>query len=144
MGQPITVVEKRSSNPSILRMETNRPLSGLGHERYTEAPPEYLDRPVDEAARRLFAHGGVSAVHINGSVITVTLSGGSTGEGLADIVRGLFLHYGPTPDEAPATDEAPAEDAPAAAEAPAADEAPAEPAEEAPAEPAEAPSGDES
>ncbi|HLT17699.1 MAG TPA: hypothetical protein VK007_13440 [Acidimicrobiales bacterium] len=107
MGQPITVVEKRSSNPAILRFETNRPLSGLDHERYTEPPSELLDRPVDELARRLFAHGGVEAVHINGAVVTVTLQGGHTGEGLADIIRGLFLHYPPSPDDgvAPPTDE---------------------------------------
>jgi hypothetical protein len=94
MGQPITVVEKPSSNPALLRFETNRPLSGMGHERYTEPPSPLLQRPVDELARRLFAHGGIEAVHINGSVVTVTLGRGETGAGLADIVRGLFLHYG--------------------------------------------------
>jgi hypothetical protein len=95
MGQPITVVEKRSTaNPAVLRFETNRPLSGMGHERYTEPPGELLQRPVDELARRLFAHGGVQSVHINGSVVTVTLGGGRTGDGLADVVRGLFRHYG--------------------------------------------------
>lgn len=99
MGQPITVVEKPSSNPSIIRFETNRPLSGLDHERYTEPPSELLDRPVDELARRLFAKGGISAVHINSSIVTVTLAGGSRGEGLADVIRGLFLHYPPSPAE---------------------------------------------
>ena len=82
MGQPITVVEKPSSNPAVLRFETNRPLSGMGHERYTEPPWELLDKTGDELARRLFAAGGVEAVHINGSVVTVTLAGGRTGEGL--------------------------------------------------------------
>lgn len=107
MGQPITVVEKPSSNPSIVRFETNRPLSGLDHERYTEPPSELLDRPVDELARRLFAKGGISAVHINSSIVTVTLSGGSRGEGLADVIRGLFLHYPPNAAESvtPPTDE---------------------------------------
>ena len=93
MGQPITVVEKPSSNPAVLRLETNRPLSGMGHDRYTQPPPEILDRPVDELARRLFAQGGVESVHINGNVVTVTLAGGRRGEGLADVVRGLFRHY---------------------------------------------------
>ncbi len=101
MGQPITVVEKPSSNPAVLRLETNRPLSGMGHERYTAPPPELLDRPVDELARRLFAHGGVESVHVNGNVVTVTLAGGRRGEGLADVVRGLFRHYGDEPVEAP-------------------------------------------
>src|SRR3546814_3066386 len=67
MGQPITVLEKPSSNPAILRFETNRPLSGMGHEPYNEPPSELLVRPVDELARRLFAAGGVERVHINGS-----------------------------------------------------------------------------
>jgi len=95
MGQPITVRETKSTaNPAVLRFETNRPLSGMGHERYEGPPSELLQRPVDELARRLFAAGGVEKVHINGSVVTVTLAGGQTGEGLGDVVRHLFLHYG--------------------------------------------------
>jgi len=95
MGQPITVIEKPSSNPAVLRFETNRPLSGTGHERYSEPPSDLLIKTSDELARRLFAAGGVEQVHINGSVVTVTLAGGQTGAGLADVVRSLFLHYGP-------------------------------------------------
>jgi hypothetical protein len=103
MGQPITVIEKPSSNPAVVRFETNRPLSGMGHERYSEPPSELLRRPVDELARRLFAAGGVERVHINGSVVTVTLGGGSTGAGLGDIVRNLFIHYGPQAEVAAVT-----------------------------------------
>jgi hypothetical protein len=103
MGQPITVLETKSAtNPAVRRFETNRPLSGMGHERYEGPPSELLQRPVDELARRLFAAGGVERIHINGSVVTVTLGGGQTGDGLGDIVRELFLHYGDTP-EAPLT-----------------------------------------
>jgi hypothetical protein len=94
MGQPITVVEKPSSNPAVMRFETNRPLSGMGHERYVAPPDPLLRRPVDELARRLFAHGGVTAVHINGAMVTVSLAPGSRGDGMADVVRSLFLHYG--------------------------------------------------
>ena len=134
MGQPITVIEKHSTaNPAILRLETNRPLSGMGHEHYDMAPEELLQRPVDELARRLFAAGGVERVHINSNVVTVTLGGGHRGEGLGDIARELFLHYGDTAtdtvavplddaDAAPETLADPA-DAPAAVEA--ADDAPA-------------------
>ena len=112
MGQPITVVEKPSSNPAVLRFETNRPLSGMGHERYTSAPSELRHKTADELARRLFAAGGIETVHINGSVVTVGLGRGQTGAGLGDVIRGLFLHYGATPDAAvdggvnPPTDEA--------------------------------------
>jgi hypothetical protein len=128
MGQPITVLETKStSNPAILRFETNRPLTGMGHERYEAPPSELRQRPVDELARRLFAEGGVEKIHINGSVVTVTVSGGQTGEGLGDVIRHLFLHYGETPIvpmEAPASDAdtspeslADPADAPAAQEA---------------------------
>ncbi len=133
MGQPITVVEKQSSNPAILRLETNRPLSGMGHERYSEPPPEILDRPVDELARRLFAHGGVESVHINGSVVTVTLAGGRRGEGLADVVRSLFRHYSddapvapPPADEGSTTPEATADPGDTASAQEAEEPAPAE------------------
>jgi hypothetical protein len=135
MGQPITVVEKPSTaNPAILRLETNRPLSGMGHDRYDAPPGELRVRPVDELARRLFAAGGVEGVHINGSVVTVTLGGGHTGAGLADIVRGLFLHYGDAPAPAPSSEplseadaapEALADPAEAPAAEAAADDAPA-------------------
>jgi hypothetical protein len=142
MGQPITVVEKPSgANPAILRLETNRPLSGMGHERYHAPPSELLQRPVDELARRLFAAGGVEGVHINGSVVTVTLGGGPTGAGLADVVRELFLHHSATPTdviaaplaEADATPESLADpaDAPAAQEAADAAPAPDRPADDA-------------
>lgn len=104
MGQPITVLETKSAtNPAVLRFETNRPLSGMGHERYESPPSELLQRPVDELARRLFAAGGVEKVHVNGSVVTVTIGGGQTGEGLGDVIRQLFLHYG---GESPASPEA--------------------------------------
>jgi len=106
MGQPITVIETQSTtNPAIVRFATNRPLSGMGHDRYEAAPGPLRQRPVDELARRLFAAGGVEKIHINGSVVTVTLVGGQTGAGLGDVVRDLFLHYGdasPIPTEVPA------------------------------------------
>ncbi|MDP1819750.1 MAG: NifU N-terminal domain-containing protein [Acidimicrobiales bacterium] len=126
MGQPITVVEKPSSNPAVIRFETNRPLTGMGHERYSEPPSALLDKTVDELARRLFAAGGVEAVHVNGSVVTVSLERGRSGAGLGDVVRQLFLHYGdqPAPVE-PAAAGTPVE--PAAAGTPVAPEAPAEP-----------------
>jgi hypothetical protein len=134
MGQPITVVATPSSvNRAVLRLETNRPLSGMGHERYLEPPGELRQRPVDELARRLFDAGGVQAVHINGSVVTVTLMGGENGEGLADVVRELFLHYGDTPTEtmaeplsdADATPEALADTGDAPSAQASADDAPA-------------------
>jgi len=102
MGQPITVVEKRSSRPGFVRFEVNRPLSGMGHERWTAGQEVEGQRPVDELARRLFAHGGIDALHINGSVVTVELARGGASEGLAEIIEGLFRFYADTAPGTPA------------------------------------------
>lgn len=96
MGQPITVVRKASSNPEVLRFEINRSLTGMGHERYCSPPDPLLARPVDELARRILGHGGVHCVHVNSNVITVDLAKGSTGDGLEDVIRSLFLFYPPS------------------------------------------------
>jgi hypothetical protein len=95
MGQPINVVEKPSRTPGIARFETNRSLTGMGHERYPSAEAIIDDRAVDELARRLFATGGVTSVHVNGSVITVALADGWVGAQLLDVIRGLYIHYPP-------------------------------------------------
>ena len=96
MGQPINVVEKPSRTPGVVRFETNRSLTGMGHERYASLDDVIDDRSVDELARRLFASGTVRTVHVNGSVITVELLDGNTGEGLLDVIRGLYIHYPPS------------------------------------------------
>jgi hypothetical protein len=93
MGQPITVVEKPSPRPGVARFETNRSLTGMGHERYGSADDILDDRPVDELARRLFATGGVDSVHVNSSVVTVHLTGSVETGHLLDVIRGLYIHY---------------------------------------------------
>jgi hypothetical protein len=93
MGQPITVVEKKSHRPGVVRFEINRPLTGMGHERYVVGQPIEGDRPPDELARRLFEHGGVDSVHIYDNMITADLAKGASDEGLIDVIRELFLYY---------------------------------------------------
>jgi hypothetical protein len=93
MGQPITVVEKPSPKPGVARFETNRSLTGMGHERYGSAEEILADRAVDELARRLFATGGVDSVHVNGSVVTVHLTGSVATGQLLDVIRGLYIYY---------------------------------------------------
>ena len=93
MGQPITVVEKRSHRPGVVRYEINRPLTGMGHERYAVGQTIDGTRPVDELARRLLARGGIDSVHMYDNMITVDLSKGGTDDGILDIVRELFLFY---------------------------------------------------
>ncbi|MGH9135509.1 MAG: hypothetical protein ACRD0G_00500 [Acidimicrobiales bacterium] len=99
MGQIVNVVEKRSFRPGIVRFETNRALSGMGHERYAADRPVEGNRPVDELARRLLARGGIASVHINGGVITVDLQKGYTSDGLADIIRTLYRYYDAAAEE---------------------------------------------
>jgi hypothetical protein len=101
MGQIVEVVERLSSRPGIVRFETNRVLSGMGHERYVAGQLIEGDRPVDELARRLFARGGIASVHINSGVVTVDLEKGYTSDGLADLIRGLYTFYEPSAEARP-------------------------------------------
>ena len=119
MGQSVTVVRKKSSNPEVVRFEINRSLTGMGHERYRSLADVQQNRPVDVLARRLLEQGGIDGVHVNSSVITVDLAGGYTGEGLEDIIRDLFRFYG-TDDEGAEPQGAPVDDVaePDAADAP--------------------------
>jgi hypothetical protein len=103
MGQPITVTEKRTAAPGVVRFDTNRNLTGMGHERFRGPEDAVGARPVDEVARRLFAHGGVESIHIYGNVITVDLAKGATSEGMVDVIHELFVHY--VPGVLPPTDE---------------------------------------
>lgn len=104
MGQNVTVIAKQSSNPEVRRFEINRSLTGMGHERYDSLADVVDDRAVDQLARKILEHGGVSNVHINSSVITVRLAGGSTGDGLEDLIRNMFRFYGDQPGAAIAAD----------------------------------------
>ena len=112
MGQPINVVEKPSSNPGLARFETNRSLTGMGHERYGSVDDILADRPVDELARRLFESGGVTQVHANGSMVTVHLAEGWTGAQLLDVIRGLYIFYPPAAANGDAAGAEPASDEP--------------------------------
>ena len=94
MGQPITVVEKPSSRTGIVRYETNRALTGMGHERY-QAGDEILGAaPADELARRLFDRGGITGVHVNGNVVTVELADAEAeAEGISQVIASLYLYW---------------------------------------------------
>ena len=91
MGQPVTVLEKPSSIPGVVRFETNRPLTGMGHEIYRSADAVLADRPADLVARTLFEVAGVESVHVNGNVITVAFTGKP--EGLKERLEELFTYY---------------------------------------------------
>ena len=93
MGQSVTVTEQPTGRSGIVRFEVNRPLTGMGHERYSSPEDCSGPRPPDVLARRLFEQGGVKAVHVYGNQITIELEPFGTSKGMIDIVRGLFTHY---------------------------------------------------
>lgn len=95
MGQPITVEEKPSATPGVVRFELNRSLTGMGHERYPNREAATGDRIVDELARRLFDTGLVAALHVYSNVITVDLAKGQQSAGLGQIINDLFVYYRP-------------------------------------------------
>lgn len=135
MGQPIVVTEKPSSYPGIVRFETNRALTGMGHERYVAGTEVWGERPPDELARRLLAEPSVQGVQINSNIVTVDLARGYDSQGLREVIENLYIFYpatiadaaAPTEgDEATVAPEASAELAPSADPAPAVDPTPAD------------------
>lgn len=92
MGQPVTVIENPSSTPGIVRYETNRPLSGTGHEIYRSIDDVKANRPVDRVARSVFEWGDVESVHVNANVVTVHL-GTTDSSGLKETIEDVFLFY---------------------------------------------------
>jgi len=94
MGQPITVVEKPSSRTGVVRYETNRALTGMGHERYRAGDEILGAAPADELARRLFDRGGITGVHVNGNVVTVELTEAEAeAEGIDEVIASLYLYW---------------------------------------------------
>ena len=95
MGQPITVVQKPTARPGVVRFDLNRSLTGMAHERYKAGEEIPGERPPDVVARRLFERGGVREVHVFSNTVTVTLDDGGSTDGMADMLRNLYVHYLP-------------------------------------------------
>jgi len=93
MGQPVTVLEKSSVVPGVVRFETNRPLTGMGAEVYRSPADIVAERPADLVARTLFEAGGVESVSVGANVITVRLATGASPTGLRERLEELFIHY---------------------------------------------------
>ncbi len=145
MGQSIVVTEKPSSNPGVIRFETNRALTGMDHERYLAGQEIWGARPPDELARRLLAQPSVAGVQINSNMVTVDLLKGYDSTGLLEVIENLYRFYPDAPEgeaeplaEADTAPEVQADPAPAAPVDP---PAAAEPEPDASAPEAEAPQG---
>ena len=93
MGQPITVSQKPTSTPGVVRFELNRSLTGMDHERYRSIDDAGGDRPPDKLARLLFERGDVDAVHIYSNEVTVDLADGASPDGMVELITSLFTHY---------------------------------------------------
>jgi hypothetical protein len=95
MGQPVTVVQKSTSRPDVVRFEINRSITGMDPHRYAAGDEIQGDAPPDRVAKRLFAHPGVDAVHVYSNVITVDLGDGVVpAEQLRSDIESLFIYYG--------------------------------------------------
>jgi hypothetical protein len=112
MGQQVSVVEKPSPRPGVLRFETNRSLTGMGHERFTSMGDAIGPRPAAALARQLLSTGKVDSVYIYGNIISVDISTGQTADGLSDVVRDMYQYWKPGMEmptfDAPAEEAAPA------------------------------------
>ena len=96
MGQPVSVRERPSSTPGVLRFETNRNFTGMSRESYGSIDDVLTDRPPDVLARRLFEQGGVEHVSIYGGMVTIktTSRPGEAGEN-QQVIEDLYLFYLP-------------------------------------------------
>ena len=95
MGQLVAVEQKAGGASTIVRFETNRSLTGMGHERFTSAAEAKGPRPAAVIARRFFEAGHVSWVHVYGNCITASLEAGALQADLNEIVRDLYQYWKP-------------------------------------------------
>ena len=95
MGQEVSVVEKPSPRPGVMRFETNRTLTGMGHERFTSMADAVGPRPAAALARQLLATGKVDSVYMYSNIISVDIAKGFTAEGLGDVVRDMYQFWKP-------------------------------------------------
>ena len=95
MGQPVTVLQKPSSVPGVLRFETNRTLTGMGKEIYHSLDDIVRERPPDSLARRLRESGHVSQVTVYGGIVTVQVERTSVAPQVQKIIEDLYLYYQP-------------------------------------------------
>ena len=93
MGQPVTVVQKSTSRPDVVRFEINRSITGMDAHRYLAGDEIDGSAPPDEVARRLLARPGIEGVHVYSNVITVDLGAGVPSEGLLEDIQSLFTYY---------------------------------------------------
>ena len=95
MGQQVAVTERPSPRPGVIRFETNRSLTGMGHEHFSSMADAIGPRPAAALARQLLSTGKVDSVYIYGNIVTVDVSKGFTADGLGDVVRNMYQYWKP-------------------------------------------------
>ena len=95
MGQQVAVTERPSPRPGVMRFETNRSLTGMGHEHFTSMADAIGPRPAAALARQLLSTGRVDSVYIYGNIVTVDVRKGFTSDGLGDVVRNMYQYWKP-------------------------------------------------
>ena len=112
MGQQVAVTERPSPRPGVIRFETNRSLTGMGHEHFATMADAVGPRPAAALARQLLSTGKVDSVYIYGNIVTVDVSKGYTADGLGDVVRNMYQYWKPGVEiptfDAPAPEPEPA------------------------------------
>jgi hypothetical protein len=93
MGQPVTVITKRTGKPNVVRFETNRALTGMAGEAYVAGAEIQDDRPPDVLAKRLFDHGGVKRVHVAANVITLEVEDPARVDEYVEILEDLYTYW---------------------------------------------------
>ncbi len=95
MGEPVTVIEKQSSTPGVIRYELNRVLTGTEHLKYRSIADAQGVRPPDRLARALFENGGIESIHMNGNIVTVYMADGSPPKGIKKLIEDMYVFYMP-------------------------------------------------
>lgn len=103
MGQPVATKKSPSTSAGRVRFEINRSLTGQGHEHYGSAADARGSKPADVLARRLFATGAVTAVHVYGNMITLSVTSSANESALFNAVEDLYQYW--TPGKVPPTEE---------------------------------------
>jgi hypothetical protein len=95
MGQQVAVTERLSPRPGVVRFETNRSLTGMGHEHFKSLADAVGPRPAAALARQLLSTGKVESVYMYGNIVSVDVAEGSSADGLGDVVRNMYQYWKP-------------------------------------------------
>lgn len=92
----------------MVRFETNRNFTGMGHESFSSMEQAVGNRPVHVIARLLLGTGKVDRVHIYNNIVGIDVAKGYDDSGFADLIANMYEYWVPG-RELPSFDEPAAE-----------------------------------